>query len=535
MNEGRCDVTPGMCIKVTQIVTGAGLPRRFERLQLWLGLTGLTVLTRLPALLYPRAIDDEAVYAVVARVMLAGGLPYRDAIERKPPLLFAVYWAVFRLFGQANWLALHLVAVAWILLTMAGLSTLVERFYSLNPLPVGVARVTSRWGRAGALTALFYALVQPWATAKNLAFNGEVMMNLPLAWAYALILNPRRSSLVTPLAAGMLLAAAFLLKQPAAIAAIPPGLYLLTAPLWRPNSRWPQAVAEAAALTTGFVAVLGAAMALLWQYGLLGEAYYWTMADHTVPHIFWQHGLEHTALFMAVTLPLVLPLTRWQLFKQAWRGIEPELRTILGWLAVSVIGACAGARFYPHYYIQLVPSLAVLAGIFYARTSTPNPGRPSLRFAAIWLAIAALITLVIQTSQLLADRAASPAARYVAARAHPADRLFVWGQQTPMYLDANLLPASRYIATYPLTGYIFGGALPGVSTRDRIVPGAWSNLATDFAHHPPQFIIDTQSSPGDEYPIHDFPQLANFVANNYRHVAAFPDGTIYRRSIALSP
>ena len=36
--------------------------------------------TRLPALLYPRAIDDEAVYGVVARVMLAGGLPYHDAM-----------------------------------------------------------------------------------------------------------------------------------------------------------------------------------------------------------------------------------------------------------------------------------------------------------------------------------------------------------------------------------------------------------------------------------------------------------------------
>ena len=489
----------------------SGLSKRTEAPRLWLALTGLTVLTRLPALLYPRAIDDEAVYAVVARVMLTGGLPYRDAIERKPPLLFAVYWAVFRLFGSGNWLALHLIAVAWVLLTMAGLFVLANRLAGR---------------RAGALAALAYALVQPWATAKNLAFNGEVLMNLPLVWAYALILPQHRRSLLTPLAAGALLGAAFLLKQPAAIAAIPLGLYLLGAPLWRQDRRWSQAITQAAALTIGFAAVLGAAMAILWRYGLLAEAWYWTMADHTIPHVFWQRGFEHSALFLTVALPLVLPLLAWHRLRRAWRGITAQLWTVLGWLAVSVIGAAAGGRFYPHYYIQLIPPLAVLAGVAYADGSARWL---SLRFAAIWLTVATLVSLGVQTAQLLAERTPSAAGRYVAAHAAPTDRLFVWGQQTPFYLDAGLLPASRYIATYPLTGYIFGGPLPGVSTRDRIVPGAWANLAADFARHPPAFIIDAQASPGDAYPIRDFPALAGLLARQYQQIATFPDGTVYQR------
>jgi hypothetical protein len=286
-------------------------------------------------------------------------------------------------------------------------------------------------------------------------------------------------------------------------------------------------------LTFGFAAVLGTAMAILWRYGLLGEAWYWTMTDHSVPHVFWQHGLEHSALFLVVALPLVLPLLAWPALRRAWAGREAELWAVLGWLGVSIIGAAAGGRFYPHYYIQIVPPLAVLAGVAYARVAagTPHPRWVSPRFAAIWLAVAAVGSLGVQTVQLLAARAPSAAGSYVAAQARATDRLFVWGQQTPLYLDAAMLPASRYIATYPLTGYIFGGPLPGVSTRDRIVPGAWGNLGADFRRHPPRFIIDTEAKPGDAYPIRDFPALARLVATDYQAVATFADGTVYRRRL----
>ncbi len=57
------------------------------------------------------------------------------------------------------------------------------------------------------------------------------------------------------------------------------------------------------------------------------------------------------------------------------------------------------------------------------------------------------------------------------------DRIFVWGQTTRIYVDAHRRPASRYIATFPLTGLIFGAPRPAageppVDTRGRIVPGA---------------------------------------------------------------
>src|SRR6266508_5432891 len=85
------------------------------------GIILLTVAIRLPSLLHPQPIDSESMYSVVANEIVDGGRPYLDAVERKPPLLFWTYAAVFELAGKYNWKVLHVVAWGWTLATMAGL------------------------------------------------------------------------------------------------------------------------------------------------------------------------------------------------------------------------------------------------------------------------------------------------------------------------------------------------------------------------------------------------------------------------------
>src|SRR5207245_9307895 len=92
-----------------------------------LGIVLLTVAIRLPSLLHPQPIDSESMYSVVANEIVDGGRPYLDAVERKPPLLFWTYAAVFELAGKYNWKVLHVVAWVWPLATMAGLCLLGTR------------------------------------------------------------------------------------------------------------------------------------------------------------------------------------------------------------------------------------------------------------------------------------------------------------------------------------------------------------------------------------------------------------------------
>lgn len=491
------------------------------RVRTWwvVALMTFTIATRLPALVHPDTIDDESVYSVVANEIVNGGRPYEHAIERKPPLLFWTYAAVFAVAGPYNWLALHAVAVVWVLLTMAGLFVIGRGVF--DP-------------AAGAIAALLYAVFQAWGTAKNLAFNGEVLMNLPIVWAYALVFMPSTSRMRPSLVvAGGLFGVAFLLKQPAAIAAVPAGVYLLLPAYGESRGyRGVDRVAQALQFTAGFVVALGAAAWVLWSQGILADAYYWTITDHTVPHVFLARAVEHSAAFMVAALPLFLPLLAWPLLTQAWRPRRAEWMTVLGWTAASAVGAAAGGRFYPHYYIQLVPPLAVLAAGLYrqsgASSATSWPWWLRRRTLGSMLVIASVVFFTLHRVGLLRVAPPSEAGRYVMEHSSFEQRLFVWGQAPKVYLDARRRPASRYIATFPLTGYIFGSPLD-VDTTSRILPGAWANLETDFAAHPPAFIVDTEVAVGAHYPMAAFPYLAQLVGGRFRLVATFADAAVYQR------
>src|SRR3989440_9737744 len=84
-----------------------------------LGIILLTVAIRLPSLLHPQPIDSEAMYSVVANEIVDGGRPYADAVERKPPVLFLTYAAVFKVAVEFNWKRLHIVVLVWMLCARA--------------------------------------------------------------------------------------------------------------------------------------------------------------------------------------------------------------------------------------------------------------------------------------------------------------------------------------------------------------------------------------------------------------------------------
>jgi 4-amino-4-deoxy-L-arabinose transferase-like glycosyltransferase len=483
--------------------------------RLALALVLLTAATRLPSVLQPRPIDDETVYSVVANEIVDGGRPYVDAIERKPPFLFWTYAAVFKMAGKFNWPALHTAALLWVLLTMAGLSVLARRGFTAE---------------TGLIAALLYAIYQPWGIWKNLAFNGEVLMNLPLVWAWAIGLGRRGPrSRVELLGAGALLGTGFLLKQPAAIAAVPLGVYLFD-PRYRSSRAYTAAdsLRQGALLCAGFFGTLGAVAGVLHRQGILHEAVYWTVTNHSLEYVFWDRGIENTLGFAVACLPLGAGALLSLRDDDLWNGKDAERFALVGWLAVSAIGVVAGGRFYPHYYIQLIPPLAVLAAPYYAESWRD---RRSARITRAWLAATVVVFFAIHCTGLWLTGRETEAGQYIRQHSSPDDRIFVWGQSPSIYLDARRRPASRYITTFPLTGYIFGPPMPDVDTRDRIVPGAWSNLEQDLSAHPPAFIVDTETDGRARYPLGQFPALARLVAERYRLVARTGDGLIYRRSI----
>ncbi|HEX4696177.1 MAG TPA: glycosyltransferase family 39 protein [Candidatus Udaeobacter sp.] len=459
-------------------------------------------------------------YSVVANEIVDGGRPYVDAVERKPPVLFWTYAAVFKVAGKYNWKALHVVALVWTLCAMAGLYVIGRELFDRN---------------TGLIAAFFYSVFQPWWTWKTLSFDAEMLMNLPIIWAVAIAFG-RGSSRLRPelFVAGVFLGVAFLLKQPAAIAAVPLGIYLLL-PSYRTSRGFTptNSIIQATILTVGFFAVLSLVTIVLWKQGILRDAFYWTITDHDVPHVFWEKGIVNTLAFLGVCSPLAIGAMLACRDKKIWAGKAAERTALLWLLAVSAIGAAAGARFYPHYYVQLIPPLVLLAAPYYVllwfRGGRPAYWllRPTVTY--VWLGLTIVALSVVHWVDLARRRVPSEAGRYLFTHSDFDDRIFVWGQKEDIYLDAHRRPACRYITTFPLTGYVFGGPIPDLDTRSRILPGAWSTLEQDFARHPPIYIVDVQpDSKSAQYPVKNFPILAKLLAERYEPVAHTAEGVIYR-------
>src|SRR5204862_6814459 len=135
---------------------------------------------------------------------------------------------------------------------------------------------------------------------------------LPIVWGWASGLR-RRSAKGRPelLGAGSLLCAGFLFTQPAVIAAVPLGIYLLL-PSYRISRGLTrtQSIIQAAILTTGFFEALALFAVVLQEQGVLRETIYWTVLDHTIPYIFWKEGVLFTLGFVGACLPVALGAAR---------------------------------------------------------------------------------------------------------------------------------------------------------------------------------------------------------------------------------
>ena len=477
----------------------------------------LTAAIRLPSLVHPQPIDDETGYSVVANEIVDGGRPYLDAIERKPPLLLWVYAAVFKAAGKYNWYALHAVALSWTLATMAGLYVIGRGLFDRE---------------TGLIAALFYSIFQPWVLWKNLAFNGELLMNLPIVWACA-IAFVRSSSRIRPelFVVGVLLGAGFLLKQPAIFAAVPLILYLIL-PSYRTsrNLTWSESVTQVTILTTGFLAALGLVTIVLRAQGILREAFYWTITNHTDLHIFWQFGILFTLAFAGACLPLLIgPAMAYRDTDGVWAGHTAERTALWMLLGASALGVAVGGRFYEHYYIQLIPPLVLLAAPYYARiwSGAIQPPhwllRPTVTYS--WLATTVVAFAIAHWIALTLEREPSQAGRYLSEHSPPACRIFVWGQKPQIYLDARRRPASRYILTASLTGYY---RYRDLASHNRIDPEVWTALEQDLRKHPAAYIVDLHADADAQYPVQNFPFLAKLVTEQYQPVARTAEGIIYR-------
>lgn len=455
----------------------------------------LALLTRLPSFRPALWNPDEGYLAVQARMLADGGVLYDTVVDRKPPLLPWLYEAAFALFGDESLLPLHLGAVAAQLLTAALLASVARR----------------RWGdTAGRTAGALYLLVSIGLNPEDAQAATFEVFILPFTVAAVRCADRGRWC-----GAGMAVAAAFLTKQTGG-AVLAPVLWLL----------WQNAPARTALFRTAF----GFCLPVLYAALLTGphRFLFWTVTGSGTYASF--TGSELHVLFRALANSLILAFACAGLVPPVLRALRVA-RTgaadLWVWFLAAAGAVVLGFHFFGHYYLQLMPPIALLAtGALHVL-----PARHRTRA----LLASAGTCAVFLTWGLLAPRPelahAQKVAEAVKVRTRPQDRILIWGIHPEAYWLADRAPATRYLTAGLLTNYSGGRNGPQVGEKYAMA-GAWPVFRGEMAVRPPLLIVD--DSRGKPFAPERVPTLRRLLEGKYEHLTTVDGAVLYVRSPAAA-
>ncbi|MFK0169532.1 ArnT family glycosyltransferase [Streptomyces sp. NPDC090306] len=452
----------------------------------------LALVTRVPSFARPLWNPDEGYLAVQARILAAGGHLYGDVVDRKPPLLPWLYEAVFAVAGSGSLTAVRLLAVLAQLTTAVLLASLARRHWGDDA------------GRtAGVLCLLVSVGLNP-EDAQAATF--EVFM-LPCTAAAMWCADRGRWA-----AAGTAVACAFLVKQTGAAVLLPV--------LWLCGPRRGPLLAVAAGTV---LPVLGAALVtdpagfLFWT--VTGSSAYASFAGSEL-HVLGR-ALANAAILAVACAGLLPPVVR--ALRTRRTGAAETWGWLWLWLTGAAVAVVAGFHFFGHYYLQLVPPLALTATAA-LQTLPPRSSRTAVLTSACCCA-------VFLAWGLLAPRPELDHVRRLAAvtdrRTAPGDRVLFWGMHPESYWFADRAPASRFLTAGLLTNYSGGRDGPRVGER-YAVAGSWRTFRTETASRPPALVVD--DSRGAPYGPDRIPALRRWLAARYERVGEVDGAVLYARS-----
>ena len=157
------------------------------------------------------------------------------------------------------------------------------------------------------------------------------------------------------------------------------------------------------------------------------------------------------------------------------------------WLLSAAISVGVGLRFFGHYYMQLVPPLALLAAGALARGGAPCRHAPR------------------SSSRVVRRRACSrppgyfmhpfgaepdyeSVSRYLAATTHPDDPILVWGSVPEIYWASGRRPATRFLTTPRSSPATTPGRPPDDADTGADTADAGTYFYEDFTAHPPRVL-----------------------------------------------
>ena len=403
---------------------------------------------------------DEGEYAYAGQLILKGVPPYLEAYNMKFPGTYYAYALVMALFGQTA-RGIHV----GLMLVNTGTALIV--FATARRLAGDLC---------AAIAATAFVLLSLDRGILGIFAHATHFVLLPALGGLLLLLVARESERLWPsLAGGTLLGAAVLMKQHALVF-VPLGVGLIAWPTTSESrASWRRTTMKAALLCIGTTLPLGIVAALLYRQGVLDRFWLWAVRYakeyvSEVPLSFaWTVLSDRFAkvtqstfvLWLVAAVGLVaLALDRWPPLTRFF---------VFGLLATSFLGVCPGFYFREHYFILLLPAIALLVGItavsmrrLLSRSLSPAA---SLNVTVGVFAVLAVLFVVRERGylfsmtprELIRSRygtnpfvEAIEIGRYIKEHTNERDRIMVVGSEPEIYFYADRVSASGYIYTYAL-------------------------------------------------------------------------------------
>ncbi|HUR21510.1 MAG TPA: glycosyltransferase family 39 protein, partial [Vicinamibacterales bacterium] len=336
---------------------------------------------------------------------------------------------------------------------------------------VAVFLLAWRWiGSFGAtIAAVTFMLLSLDRGVLGTAAHATHFLLVPLLWGVVVLMRP--ATMRSHLIAGALFGLAVVMKQQAGVF-LP---FVLAYVAWTTRAvqgqPWSGVARACVAVACGAATPLVLLFLLLYSQGVFGRFWFWTF-DYArayasvVPlslawpalKLAWSPLTQHTAAFWYIGAAGLVAL---------WCGGWPRPMRFLitGWWVAAFLAVCPGLYFREHYFVILLPVVAITLGVGAATLAR----LVSARFGAwaVGCAFAALVSLWVTNNwpylTTMTPRELSRALYgtnpfvespevgvFLRTRTGPDDRIAVIGSEPQIYFYANRLSATGYIYTYAL-------------------------------------------------------------------------------------
>jgi hypothetical protein len=409
----------------------------------------------------PPLSPDSAVFAYIGKAISLGQLPYRDAWDHKFPMIYFVDASVLKIFPDSS-LALRLIEWPYILIFMLAV-------YKTARLIMPSTYAILACGMAGGVASL-HAL----NTGGNLT---EEYMVLPETVGIYLVLRtlgpnqPRRHiNFLLLLGAGICFAFAFLFRPTAAL----PLLFILVLLGLRcaGNQSSPrERLAVVMILSAGFAIPIVYVGSWLISKGIwtdfISAAIDYNMIYLNAPTLGNVIGnLMRTIINLTPAMGGLwilgsagMVICVFESVKIRKSGAVSSSSVMLGWASANLLSVLVSRYFFPHYFLELVPSLSILGAYATSRVAESTESSPSspLSVSALLVAILLVWLLGAMSQQVIAfmptfSISAWPeqnVAEWIKSHSGEEDKVYVWGWGAAVNFLSNRASPSRYFYQAP--------------------------------------------------------------------------------------